>query len=177
MPNLTLLELALVVVLIAASVRDLMERRIPNKLLLAGLCAAAMLHAASGAPVHLLSQFLAGLATGLLLFFPLYLVRGMAAGDVKLMAVVGAFTGPLMALHIALATFCYGGLMALVIVVAKGRLGATIANVKAVLRPLLWRAAGVPLASVPRRLKSVGSMPYGLAIALGSFTMLWLRHA
>ncbi len=49
-----------------------------------------------------------GWLTGLLLFLPFYMLRGMAAGDVKLMAAVGAWLGSGMALRIALATFVLG---------------------------------------------------------------------
>jgi prepilin peptidase CpaA len=89
------LDLALIALITGAGTYDLAQRRIPNRLLLAGLAAAALLHLVSPNPLSLLSTGLAGLATGLLLFLPLYLLRGMAAGDVKLMATVGAFTGPL----------------------------------------------------------------------------------
>jgi prepilin peptidase CpaA len=176
MPSQTLIELALLVLLCAAAIRDLMVRRIPNQLLLAGLTAAIMLHLFSGSPLNLLSTGLAGLATGLFLFLPLYFARGMAAGDVKLMAVTGAFVGPYAALQIAVATCCIGGVMAIAIVIAKGKLGQTLRNLMVLLRPMLWRAAGVPLARELRRRESVGSMPYGVAIALGGVAVLCFRH-
>ncbi len=37
---------------------------------------------------------LAGLGLGLLIMLPLYMLRALGAGDVKLMAMVGAFLGP-----------------------------------------------------------------------------------
>ncbi len=163
-------ELALCALLIAASVRDLMVRRIPNTLLLCGLIVAAVLQLFAFTPLSLLTTGLAGLAVGLLLFLPLYLLRGMAAGDVKLMAVVGAFTGPELAWQIALATCCYGGVMALMLVLVKGNALPACRNVMTLLRSL-------PPEATPRRFESVGSLPYGLAIALGSFTLLYLRHS
>ena len=169
------LDLALIAVITGAGAYDLAVRRIPNRLLLAGLAAAALLHLASPHPLSLLSTGLAGLATGLLLFLPLYLLRGMAAGDVKLMATVGACTGPLLACKIALASCIIGGLMALVLIVAKGKAGAALANLWGLLRPMCMRAIGVPLANEPMRRASVGSMPYGLAIAAGTLAMLWFR--
>jgi prepilin peptidase CpaA len=170
------LDLALIAVITGAGVHDLAVRRIPNRLLLAGLACAALLHLLSPHPLSLLSTGLAGLATGLLLFLPLYLLRGMAAGDVKLMATVGAFTGPMLAVEIALASFIVGGLMSLVLIIAKGKGGQALANLRALLRPMFMRAIGVPLVNEPMRHASVGGMPYGLAIAAGTFAMLWFRH-
>jgi prepilin peptidase CpaA len=170
------LHLALIVVLTAASVSDLAVRRIPNTLLLAGLACAALLHLAAPSPLAALGSALAGLATGLLLFLPLYLLGGMAAGDVKLMATVGAFSGPLLALEIGLASFCAGGLMSIAIIVVRGQVRTTLANLRSLLRPVLMRALGVPLVNEPLAHPSVGGMPYGLAIALGTFAMLWLRR-
>jgi prepilin peptidase CpaA len=113
---------------------------------------------------------------GLLMFLPLYIVRAMAAGDVKLMATVGAFCGPLLTFQIGLATYCCGGLLAFVIVLWRGKTRTAALNVSALLRPMLLRMTGVPLVAEPMPAPSVGGMPYALAIALGTFLMLGLRH-
>ncbi len=119
---------------------------------------------------------LAGCGVGLVMFLPLYLARAMAAGDVKLMATVGAFTGPLLVFEISLATYCMGGLLALFIVIVRRRLRDTVANVVAVLRPALMRLIRVPQVFEPMPGPSVGGMPYALAITLGTLLVLWLRH-
>jgi prepilin peptidase CpaA len=123
-------------------------------------------------PVHW--GALGGAATGLLVFLPLYCPRH--AGDVKLMAAAGFFSTPLEVLQLALLTVCAGGVMALVMVVASGRLRAAAANVKSLLRPLWMRMAGMPLAPAPLPGPSVGSIPYGLAIASGTLLLLAQRH-
>jgi prepilin peptidase CpaA len=170
------LDLFLLAAVMAAAVHDLAVRKIPNRLIWCGLLCASVLHLASPAPFTLVSMGLAGFAVGLLLFLPLYWVRGMAAGDVKLMAMVGAFTGPMLALEIGLATFCIGGLMALAIVIAKGRLAQTFINLRALLRPLLMRLVGMPYVKEEMPGGSVGNMPYGLAIASATYLLLWFRH-
>ena len=74
--------------------------------------------------------------TGLLVFLPLYMLRGMAAGDVKLMATVGlpsCRAGE--AFEVAVMTVCAGGVMALVVVVWNRRLRDAGANVLSLLRP------------------------------------------
>jgi prepilin peptidase CpaA len=175
MPIQNYLEFSMLVLVTAAALSDLATRRIPNLLLLLAWLVALPLQAASGAPGAALADSLLGAATGLLLFLPLYLLRGMAAGDVKLMATVGAFAGPAAAFHIALMTWCAGGAMALVLLASHGRLRAALANLRDLLRPLLMRAVGIPAVAEPPR-PSVGSMPYGLAIALGTMFSLWSRH-
>jgi hypothetical protein len=75
----------------------------------------------------------------------LYLLRGMAAGDVKLMAMVGAFAGPLPALQIGRAGGAGGGVIALLMLLCA-----------------LGCAAG----------GQRGRHAYGVAIALGTL-VLW----
>ncbi len=157
-----------------AAVTDLAYRKIPNPLVLTGVVGALLLQwLPFGASFPL--AWLTGLLTGFFVLLPLYLLRGMAAGDVKLMAMVGAFTGPETALHICFATFLIGGLMALCILVYNGRLAAACRNLRTLLSPVLLRALGIPLA--PANLapgQSVGGMPYGLAIALGTLLLVGL---
>ena len=171
------LDLALIATLLAAAGYDLVQRRIPNRLLLAALLCAFTFHLTAATPWSAATAALSGVGTGLLMFLPLYLLGAMAAGDVKLMATVGAFCGPLLTAEIGLATYCIGGVLAVLIIVASGRVREAAANSGAILRPLLLRARGVPLVSDPKAAPSVGSMPYGVAIALGAFLMLYLRHA
>lgn len=177
MHNPIVLELVLLGLLFLASGFDLARRRIPNRLLALGLIAALVLHLASGNPVALLSIYLAGLAVGLLMFLPLYLMKGMAAGDVKLMATVGAFIGPSMVFQSSLATYCAGGVLALVIVLARGHGRAALSNVAALLHPMLLRLGGVRLAPASTAIPSVGGMPYAVAITIGTLLVMWLHHS
>ena len=102
-------ELGLLVTAGAAALDDLAERRIPNALLAAGFCCAALLHLAQGSPATLAG----GCTAGLLLMLPMYLLHGTAAGDVKLMMVLGAFGGPLFAFYAVLAGFLVFGAAAM----------------------------------------------------------------
>jgi prepilin peptidase CpaA len=176
MPTPLCLDLLLMLMVVLAAVNDLLTRRIPNLLLLACSLGALALHLSSNSPASALLGACAGAATGLLVFLPLYCLRGMAAGDVKLMAAAGFFSAPLEVLQLALLSVCAGGVMALVMVVARGRLRAAFANVKNLLRPLWMRMAGMPLAPEPLAAPSVGSIPYGLAIASGTLLLMAQRH-
>lgn len=173
----TLLDITLLALVVAAAAVDLAQRRIPNLLLLSGWALAVPLHLCSLEPGAALLGGLGGAACGLLVFLPLYLLRGMAAGDVKMMATVGLFLGPSDALEVAVLAWCVGGVMALAILVGKGRMRVAFANIGDLLRPLWMRALGMPSVPEPMRQPSVGGMPYGLAIATATLAMLYMHHA
>lgn len=170
------LELALIVLLLLASVYDLRQRRIPNRLLAGGLIGAIVLHLFVGNAASLLTTLLAGFGTGLLMFLPLYLLGGMAAGDVKLMATVGAYLGPNFAFQASLATYVCGGVLALAIVLFQRRAREAFANAGTLLHPLLLRFYGVRITSQNEPIVSVGGMPYAVAITAGTLIVLWIRH-
>ena len=154
-----------------AAVNDLATRRIPNLLLLAGLACALLLHALSAEPGTSLLSALGGMGVGLAMFLPFYMVRGMAAGDVKMMATVGAFTGPNEALQIAVLAWCAGGVMALVLVLLRGHLQLALRNIARLAFGAIVPAAKAEAAAP----QSAGSLPYGVAIAAGTVLVL-LRH-
>src|SRR5690242_14118076 len=88
-----LTTIGLVAALAAATVTDLRARRIPNAITLSAAMLGLSLNTALRGPDGLaLSLEGAGLALAALL--PLFALRGMGAGDVKLMAAIGALKGP-----------------------------------------------------------------------------------
>ena len=166
------LDTLLLLLVVAAAINDLASRRIPNLLLLCGLAAALVLHSISPEPGAALLASAGGLLTGFVMFIPFYLVRGMAAGDVKMMATVGAFTGPAVAFEIAVLAWCAGGVMALFILIYSGRLRLALRNLWGIVRPALLRLPAIPATARD----SAGSMPYGLAIAAGTIYLLIGRY-
>lgn len=158
-------------ILLLAAATDLAERRIPNLIPASGLVLALLLALLSPLAVTP-AQCVAGALAGLLLFLPFYLLRGMAAGDVKLMAAVGAFVGPAMSWRIGITTFVVGGLMALLMLVFSGRLWQGLANLWQLCHGLSLRAHGIR----PAPLASAGGIPYAVAIALATIgTLSWQR--
>lgn len=171
------IEVVLLWLVIQAAVTDLAVRKIPNVLVLSGLLLALALHWRMGPPWAPLSAWLAGGMAGFFLFLPLYALRGMAAGDVKLMAMVGAFAGPAQALQIALLSIAAGGVLGLLLMAASGRMAQGMRNLGALLWPLLLRLGGVPLRPLPLpRGASVGGMPYGVAVAAGTALSIASEH-
>jgi prepilin peptidase CpaA len=165
-------DLVLLLMVSIAAVNDLATRRIPNRLLLVGLGSALLLHLLSPAPGQALLGGLGGMLLGLLVFLPFYLVRGMAAGDVKMMAVVGFFTGTGEAFEIAVLTWCAGGVMALGLVLLRSRVRIALANIGHLLSGLMVPGERFSQVTIEN---SAGSMPYGVAIAIGTIAVL-VRH-
>ena len=170
-----LLCVALVLAVFAAAL-DLRQRRIPNWLTYPGILAGFGLRAAFFGWKGLLSALVGCLlAGGIMLIF--YAVQAMGAGDVKLLAAIGALTGPRQTTGVLLATAIFGGILAIVYAVSKGRMVSTLKNVGSVLR--FHATSGMrshPEVNLdnPEALR----MPYGLAIALGTlymFTSIWWR--
>ena len=171
------IEVILICLVAQAAVTDLAMRKIPNVLILSGLLLALILHLLAGQPWAPVTQWLAGCLAGFFLFLPLYLLRGMAAGDVKLMAMVGAFSGPLAALRIAVLSYLIGGALALLLLLFSGRWRDSWRNLKQLCTPMLLRLLGVPLLPVPLAPSaSVGGIPYGVAIALGTIGFVAWTH-
>lgn len=168
----------LAALLVAATLTDLRSRRIPNALVLAGLAASMACQAVAltigSAPLAGSEWWspLAGLATGFAVMMPLYLLRATGAGDVKLMATVGAFIGAPTAIAAALYTLAAGGLLSLVFMLGRGIAAETIANVRFLFTDWAQRARtgqGVRLAPLA---KTAARLPYAVAIAIGTAVAL-----
>lgn len=110
-------QLVLVFALLIAAVLDIKGARIPNWLtLFPGLLVALGLQFAVSGTDGLLSG-VAGWGAGLALLIGFYAAGGMGAGDVKLVAMVGAYTGPSQVFWITIYTALFGGVYAIGIVV------------------------------------------------------------
>ncbi|MEW6168858.1 MAG: A24 family peptidase [Pseudomonadota bacterium] len=120
MPTSPLLTLSLLVLLALAVRGDLRRQRIPNGLTLGGTALGVVLHAFEHGSAGASTALTGALAAGLVLL-PLWLLRGMGAGDVKLMAAVGAHLGPVLGVAASLATLIAGGVLALAVLLRRAR--------------------------------------------------------
>lgn len=149
---------------------DISSRRIPNWLTVTGLLAGMGISSLIPSGIGLGSSLL-GAATGFAVLLPLYLLRAMGAGDVKLLAAVGAFLGPLPVLGAALLTFVSGGALSLTVAIFSKSLGRVLTNLRLMgMVAFTGRATGVEL----RDVQTTGRLPYALAIAVGTGLQLWL---
>jgi len=167
-PSIAILALGVV-----AAALDATTRRIPNALTL-GATAVGVAFAAATGGVQGLGWSVAGWIVGLLLFLPLFAVRAMGGGDVKLLAAFGAWLGPAMVCWVAVYGAIAGGVLALLLVLWRGRLRTTIVNMWAIVAH--WRLSGLkPHPVVTLDNPDAVRMPYALPIALGALATLWLR--
>lgn len=147
--------------LVAATVIDIRSRRIPN-VLTASMAGLGLGLAAAGASGNTVVASLAGFVLGLVLMLPGYSLGATGAGDVKLMAAVGAIVGPALVLSAFLCTALAGGVLAVVVAIRRSRLAATLAQT--------GRLVAAPGAA-PGEIKAASSasrFAYGPAIAVGS---------
>ncbi len=86
------MEILLALYLIAAGVLDLRGRRVDNRFIFTGLMAGLFFRTAGEGSPGLVTG-LAGMALGSMSIV-LYILKGMGAGDVKLLMVSGCFLGP-----------------------------------------------------------------------------------
>jgi prepilin peptidase CpaA len=154
-----------------AAVTDCRWRRIPNwltlSLALGGLAQSLL-------PGHLLAPAasLAGLAVGFTVSFLLYLAGGQGAGDVKLLAGVGAWLGPAHTLCVFAAAALLSMIVALILCVRRGQLrGLAVSsllsavNLLALRRPPpLSSSIGQPLPHAPLLLAATAGVLFGGAI-------------
>ena len=106
---------------LTACATDLHRRRIPNTLTF-GAAAAALAFGAVTGGVNGLGTAVLGWVVGLLLFLPMFLLRGMGAGDVKLLAALGAWLGPADAMWLAIIASLAGGVIGIGVAFARGYL-------------------------------------------------------
>jgi len=153
-------------ILAIASYGDVRNHRISNTLSLVGLITALGLQLL-GSGLHGLTSGLLGAGIGLACFAPFYLLRAMGAGDVKLLAAVGAFLGPQGALYAALFSLLAGGLGAIGYVLWRAlRASASSFAHEG------FAAAGasaVIAAQIARR----DRLPFALPIAIGGIAACW----
>ena len=168
----------LMLLLTGAAISDYRSRRVPNWLVLSGILFGVIYNTALPPSPHDNILFpLAGLGMGLLMFLPLYLVRAMGAGDVKLLAMVGAFLGPGETFHAALASMIVGGVLSLLVVFVRGTARRMFHNLASLFQLGFLDATGGSAPSL--RISdgaSAGSLPYGVAIAMGTIGYLVLRQ-
>lgn len=162
-------------VLIAAAF-DIRYRKIPNWLVLAGfligLSLSYLFFERQGFKDSLLGALLA-----FAVYFPLFALRAMGAGDLKLMVAVAAFSGPSNWIILFLITAILGGLIAVVLLLYRGNLGRTLGNVLIVLgelshlRPPYQRNPELDIAH-PGAVR----LPHGISIAGGTLLFLALNY-
>jgi prepilin peptidase CpaA len=162
-----------ILVAAVACITDLRSRRISNVLILFGLLSGLSFNLMLSGLLGLGWSLLGGLL-GLAVFFPFFALGGLGAGDVKLLACLGAILGPRDLLAVALVGAVIGGAMALIVALIRGRLLSTLRGVGELLA--FWMSGGLKPSPV-LRLDNPGALkiPYAVPVAAGTFVVLLSR--
>ena len=150
----------------AGAIFDIATRRIPNRLTYTGMLLALVLRGGLWGWRGVALGLAGGLTVGFI-FILFYLIRAMGAGDVKLMAMVGFFLGPIQGLEALLACALFGGIMAVIYMVYLKRVRRTVGNLLSIVRyHYIFGVDAHPEVSLDNP-ESV-RMPYGIAVAAGA---------
>lgn len=161
-------EIILLTLVLTAAVYDVRYRRIPNWLtasgVLAGLAMNAFLY--QGWPGLRLS--LVGFAIAFAVNFVMYILHFRGAGDVKLMAAIGAMVGWQDWFAIFLFSAVIGGVISLILIVIKKRAMKTFWNVGFMLNEMKsGRAAYLKREELDVKSEKALRLPAGAVIAIG----------
>ena len=152
---------------------DLRTRRIPQILTLGGAAAGLAFHLFAGGWSGGLGSF-AGWFVGIVIFLAPFALGGLGAGDVKLLGALGAWLGATQVIWLALYAGVAGGVMALLVALARGYLRTALTNVGVLM--MHWRVNGPrPLAEVTLEHAHGPRLAYAVPILAGTVATLWLR--
>lgn len=131
-----IINLVLIVLLVLSSIEDIRNKLIPNKYTIPALIAGFVLMTMNFGLTGLKDSFL-GFVFGFFIFFLPFVLGFMGAGDVKLMAAIGALKGFTFTAYSLFASSIVGGIMVIIYAIYKKQLLKTIKNMFGiVIRPL-----------------------------------------
>jgi len=153
----------LILVLIISVFTDLKSRKIYNKVIFPGLAAAFTIHFLLGGWVEL-GEATIGCFIGLGVLLIPYLLGGMGAGDVKLLALVGALKGTYFVLAASVYMALIGAVIALAVLLSRK---GTVAKLRQIVFSLYGLRYGVKVPLFVEKPSFSAAYPYGVAIAGG----------
>ncbi|MFD1037349.1 prepilin peptidase [Virgibacillus byunsanensis] len=161
----------LLIVLVISVITDLKSRKIYNKVIFPALLLAFLLNGILYGWSGLLESFL-GFLTGLGILLIPYLMGGMGAGDVKLLALVGAVKGASFVFISAIYMGLIGGVIGLIVLLFKK---GVFNRFKAIFKSLCGIRYGIKPSLKPNKDGLQATFPYGVAIAGGAIMTFMLN--
>jgi prepilin peptidase CpaA len=156
------------IILIEAAVIDGRSLRVPNWLTFHFLACGLIFSFWKGGSALLLMSTL-GAAVGLMTLLPLYSIGGMGAGDVKLMAGVGAWIGPWLTVWAFVSSAMAGTVIAAIMIVYSGELYRHLAMMHTIGHEVLTIRNPAALSErAAQRKPTMKLLPYGIPIAVGT---------
>lgn len=161
---------------IYASVIDYREHRVPNGLN-AGLALCGIMVQAAYFGWSGVGTALAGLATGFGLLILPWIMHSMGAGDVKLIAAIGAWMGPWLTLVGFVTGVLVGGVMGAIIILRSGKRSFAKANFVVLLaKHARSDAAFSEFGSTKSFGDTTTLLPYGIPLTIGALLILGGRY-
>lgn len=157
--------------LIIATILDVTKRRIPNWLT-AAMAIIGLMHSLLKDGWGTLTEHLIAMLLGFVLFFIFYLIRAFGAGDVKLMAALGAVMGYPFILYVSIASVIAGGCLSFFQLLWKNGIKRVIFFIYYSMKTLLTGR----LKEFNRSIRGKETSPFSIAILAGSVTTLWLMY-
>jgi prepilin peptidase CpaA len=156
-----------------AGVLDWRYRRIPNWLTIPGLLAGIAVNSATAGWGGAKSS-LFGAGLGLAVLLPFVLIRALGAGDWKLIGALGACLGPARLVTVLIGSVFVAGIMALALIIYKGRVRQAFGNIVRMLGAFL--ALHLPGPEVTLDNPESAKIPFGVAVAV-TVVFLVVRQA
>lgn len=166
-------DILLIAALIICCITDLNNRKIYNKVIFPILFCIFILHLILNGYTGLLSSII-GLISGISILIIPFALRGIGAGDVKLLALIGAIKGSVFAVNTALYMFIIGGAIALIIIIFHKE---TINFFKSLFRYLAGLVRGHHYKLEFSTTPFVKKFPYSIAITGGAVICLIVKEA
>jgi prepilin peptidase CpaA len=171
--NMNSFYLVVIGVALVAAAWDVATRRIPNALTFGAPLAALVVHGYMGGWTGA-GMASAGWAAGIALFFPIFALGGMGAGDVKLLGALGAWLGPVGAVWVALYSGIAGGVIGLIVAAFSGYLVQAFTNVWSLL--MYWRIVGLrPAPELTLSTHEGPRLAYAVPVLAGVMVTIWLQ--
>lgn len=170
--NISFPEIYLSVILVFAGIIDFRKQKIPNYLTFPTVLTALIYHFYLNGMNGLLFSIL-GMFTGIALLIIPYIMGGMGAGDVKLLAAIGSFIGFKSVFFVFLFTAIFGGIYAILALIWHEK------SLKNFLKKAFHTVLSVVLTKrykpePENKEKIKPRLCYGIAIALGGFLYMGL---
>jgi len=154
---------------------DWRTRRIPNWLTVSGLGLGIIVNSIFGR-WHGAKTSLEGAGLALVILLPLVLLRGLGAGDWKLMGAIGGLVGWRPMLFVLLLSFLASGAMAIVQMIAMRRVKQTLWNTLVLAKGLATFGLRGNLAEISLDNPTLLKVPFGAAVGAAVVTGFVLTH-
>jgi prepilin peptidase CpaA len=162
-----IINFVLITTLIISLITDVKKRKILNIVTIPAILFGIIYYTA----FHGLNGFLfsgKGLLIGFLLLLIPYLLGGMGAGDVKLMAAIGALMGVSFVLYSFVYIALIGGVISAILIMKRNGIKNTM---KSIYFQIFFLRGNLGSLIFSKNKSSSISFPYGVAIVFGTFCM------